>query len=80
MLYPADNDKTSTTIDLIYEVAEQHRPDLLEPKEEFDVVGPGPAGRCNAGGPERFARKSQAERKGKEELRKWHYWMERLRL
>ena len=26
MLYPSDNDKSSTTIDLIYEVREQHRP------------------------------------------------------
>ena len=44
MLYPADNDKTSTTIDLIYEVASNIDPNLLEPKEEFDVIGPGRPG------------------------------------
>ena len=41
MLYPADNDKTSTTIDLIYEMASNVDPSLLEPKEDFDVIGPG---------------------------------------
>ena len=56
MLYPADNDKTSTTIDLIYEVPGNIDQALMEPKEEFDVVGPGAAWRGNAGGPERFAR------------------------
>lgn len=45
MLYPGDDDKTSTTIDLIYEVPSNVDPALLEPKEEFDVIGPGlPAG------------------------------------
>ena len=44
MLYPEDNDKTSTTIDLIYETASSIDPNLLEPKEEFDVIGPGPPG------------------------------------
>jgi hypothetical protein len=44
MLYPADNDKTSTTIDLIYEVASNVDPNLVEPKEEFDVIGPGAPG------------------------------------
>ena len=44
MLYPADNDKTATTIDLIYEVPSGVDPALLEPKEEFDVVGPGEPG------------------------------------
>src|ERR1700730_6516999 len=41
MLYPADNDKTSTTIDLIYEMASNVDPNMLEPREEFDVIGPG---------------------------------------
>jgi hypothetical protein len=44
MLYPADDDKTSTTIDLIYEMASNVDPNLLEPKEEFDVIGPGQPG------------------------------------
>ena len=44
MLYPADDDKTSTTIDLIYEMASNVDPNLLEPREEFDVIGPGPPG------------------------------------
>jgi len=44
MLYPSDNDKTSTTIDLIYEVPSSMDQALLEPKEEFDVIGPGQPG------------------------------------
>ncbi len=44
MLYPSDNDKSATTIDLIYEVASNIDPNLLEPKEEFDVIGPGQPG------------------------------------
>ncbi len=44
MLYPADNDKTSTTIDLIYEVPGNIDQTLLEPREEFDVIGPGAPG------------------------------------
>ena len=44
MLYPEDNDKTSTTIDLIYEMASNVDPNLLEPKEDFDVIGPGQPG------------------------------------
>lgn len=44
MLYPADDDKSSTTIDLIYEMASNVDPSLLEPKEDFDVIGPGPPG------------------------------------
>jgi len=44
MLYPADNDKSSTEIDLIYEMASNVDPNLLEPKEDFDVIGPGPPG------------------------------------
>ena len=44
MLYPADNDKTSTTIDVIYEIPSNVDQALLEPREEFDVVGPGEPG------------------------------------
>jgi len=44
MLYPSDNDKSATTIDLIYEMASNVDPNLLEPKEDFDVVGPGALG------------------------------------
>ena len=44
MLYPADDDKTSTTVDLIYEVPSNVDQALLEPREEFDVVGPGQPG------------------------------------
>ncbi len=44
MFYPDDNDKSATTIDLIYEMASNVDPSLLEPKEDFDVIGPGPPG------------------------------------
>jgi len=44
MIYPSDEDKTASTIDLIYEVASNIDPNLLEPKEDFDVIGPGPPG------------------------------------
>jgi hypothetical protein len=44
MLYPADDDKTSTTIDLIYEVPSNVDQALLEPREDFDIVGPGQPG------------------------------------
>jgi hypothetical protein len=44
MLYPADVDKTSTTIDLIYEIPSNIDQALLEPREEFDVIGPGQPG------------------------------------
>ena len=44
MLYPSDNDKTSTTIDLIYEVPSNMDQALLEPKEDFDVIGTGRPG------------------------------------
>jgi hypothetical protein len=44
MLYPADDNKNNTTIDLIYEMASNIDPSLLEPKEDFDVIGPGPPG------------------------------------
>jgi hypothetical protein len=44
MLYPADDNRNNTTIDLIYEMASNIDPSLLEPKEDFDVIGPGPPG------------------------------------
>ena len=44
MLYPADADKTSTTVDLIYELPSNMDASLLEQKEVFDVVGPGEPG------------------------------------
>jgi hypothetical protein len=44
MLYPADNDKSSTTVDLIYEVPSNMDASLLEQKEKFDVIGPGEPG------------------------------------
>ncbi len=44
MLYPSDDDKTSTTIDLIYEIPSNVDQALLEPREEFDVIGPGAPG------------------------------------
>ena len=44
MLYPADDDKTSTTVDLIYEVPSSLDASLLEEIEVFDVIGPGEPG------------------------------------
>ncbi|MGH7925966.1 MAG: hypothetical protein ACREQH_15385 [Candidatus Binatus sp.] len=41
MLYPSDQDKSKMTIDLIYEMPAQVNEALIEPKEEFDVEGPG---------------------------------------
>ena len=41
MLYPSDQDKTKMTIDLIYELPAHVDESLVEPKEEFDVEGPG---------------------------------------
>src|ERR1700722_9747015 len=40
MLYHDDNGTTSTTIDLFYEVPSNTSQALLDPKEEFDIVGP----------------------------------------
>jgi len=42
MLYPNDDDKSKMTIDLIYEMPIKIDPSLLEPRETFDVEGPGP--------------------------------------
>jgi hypothetical protein len=44
MLYPDDHDKSTTVIDLIYEMPSKIDEAMLEPKEDFDVIGPGPAG------------------------------------
>jgi hypothetical protein len=41
MLYPSDQDKTKMTIDLIYELPAHIDESLIEPKEDFDVEGPG---------------------------------------
>lgn len=43
-LYPDDKDKSVEIIDLIYEVPSHVDQALLEPKEEFDVIGPGRPG------------------------------------
>ena len=41
MLYPSDEDKSKMTIDLIYELPAHLDESLIEPKEDFDVEGPG---------------------------------------
>jgi len=41
MLYPSDQDKTKMTIDLIYELPAHVDESLIEPKEDFDIEGPG---------------------------------------
>ncbi len=42
LLYPSDADKTRMTIDLIYELPPTKMDEaLMEPREDFDVVGPG---------------------------------------
>ena len=41
MLFPSDEDKTRMTIDLIYELPAHMDESLMEPKEDFDVIGPG---------------------------------------
>ncbi len=42
LLYPSDVDKTRMTIDLIYELPPTKMDEaLMEPREDFDVVGPG---------------------------------------
>ncbi len=43
-LYPDDKDKSVEIIDLIYEVPSHVDQALLEPKEDFDVIGPGRPG------------------------------------
>jgi hypothetical protein len=41
MLFPSDTDKSRMTIDLIYELPAHIDESLMEPKEDFDVKGPG---------------------------------------
>jgi hypothetical protein len=41
MLFPSDQDKTKMTIDLIYELPAHMDESLMEPQEDFDVIGPG---------------------------------------
>lgn len=41
MLYPNDADKSRMTIDLIYELPAVLDESMMEPKEDFDVIGPG---------------------------------------
>jgi hypothetical protein len=41
MLFPSDSDKTRMTIDLIYELPAHVDESMMEPKEDFDVKGPG---------------------------------------
>jgi hypothetical protein len=41
MLFPSDEDKSRMTIDLIYELPAHLDESMMEPKEDFDVNGPG---------------------------------------
>ncbi len=41
MLFPADQDKSRMTIDLIYEMPSRETPRPAVPEEKFDIVGPG---------------------------------------
>jgi hypothetical protein len=41
MLFPSDEDKSRMTIDLIYELPAHLDESMMEPKEDFDVIGPG---------------------------------------
>ena len=41
MLFPSDQDKSKMTIDLIYELPAHLDESMMEPKEDFDVEGPG---------------------------------------
>ncbi len=41
MLFPSDQDKSKMTIDLIYELPVHVDESMIEPKEDFDVEGPG---------------------------------------
>lgn len=41
MLFPSDQDKSRMTIDLIYELPAHLDESLMEPQEDFDVIGPG---------------------------------------
>ena len=41
MLFPSDEDKSRFTIDLLYQLPAVVDEAMLEPKEDFDVIGPG---------------------------------------
>jgi hypothetical protein len=41
MLYPSDQDKAKMTVDLIYELPAHLDASMMEPREEFDIEGPG---------------------------------------
>jgi hypothetical protein len=41
MLYPNDQNKAKMTIDLIYEMPAHLDESMMEPKEDFDIEGPG---------------------------------------
>ncbi len=41
MLFPSDEDKSRMTIDLIYELPAKLDETMMEPKEDFEVIGPG---------------------------------------
>jgi hypothetical protein len=41
MVFPSDQDKSKMTIDLIYELPAHLDESMVEPKEDFDVEGPG---------------------------------------
>jgi hypothetical protein len=41
MLFPSDTDKSRMTIDLIYELPAHIDESMMEPREDFDVKGPG---------------------------------------
>lgn len=64
MLYPSD-DKTATTIDLIYEIPSNVDASLLEPKEDFDVIGPGPPGEVTPVAEKGSQDKIQSKKKAK---------------
>ncbi|HEY6394669.1 MAG TPA: hypothetical protein VIX12_04570 [Candidatus Binataceae bacterium] len=48
MLFPDEDDPARMTIDLIYELPARVDASLLEPKEDFDVVGPGEVAQASA--------------------------------
>jgi hypothetical protein len=41
LLFPHDHEKSRMTIDLVYEIPRKVDPSLLEPVENYDVIGPG---------------------------------------
>ena len=65
MLYPADDDKTSTTIDLIYEMPSNVDQALMEPREEFRRSRTRPTRRRYAGGQNDSQDKAKQNEKAK---------------